>query len=311
MRDCGWYLWLNGKKVRNIRELRENFDTAVLIGYFRGGSLLKWLSDLGEYDIVKRLSETDINGDIGLQLQYAFGVRDNSYTGEPSREYRNTEVTVPADTAANAGFTEVGICTGSFYGNIGSFYGDICSFTNTFIFSAPGSGGAVSSFYGAQTAAGIGFGSGNALGSGIGAGSYAALVSGQALNVSSGGSFTTFFNSFFRAGLSAYGAGSFSYYIGSYKIGSFNTFFGNFGRYGSYKGFYAGSFALSALSGVISGSGISGSGGSFGHIGGFFGEGSFYRSADGIVITAEEYHRTLINLSSCPLNAYGYGINLI
>ena len=306
MRDCGWYLWLNGRKVRNIRELRDNFDTEVLIGYFLGGSLMKWLSDIGEYSIIKRLSEIDMNSDIGVQLQYAFGVRDNNYVADPAREYRNIEVTVSADTAVKAGLAEVGICTGSFYGNIGSFFGDICSFTNAFMLSAAGSVGAVSSFYGGQTATAIGFISGNLLGSGINMGSYAALVSGQALNVSSGSSFTAFFNSFFRAGLSAYGSGSL--YIGSYNISSFNTFFG---KYGSYKGFYAGSFGLSILSGLTAGSGISGSGGNFGQIGGFFAEDSIYRSADGIVITAEEYHRTLINLSSCPLNAYGYGINLI
>ncbi len=304
MRNCGWYLWLNGRKVRNIRELRDNFDTEVLIGYFLGGSLMKWLSDIGEYSIIKRLSEIDMNSDIGVQLQYAFGVRDNNYVSDPAREYRNIEVTVSADPAVKAGLAEVGICTGSFYGNIGSFFGNICSFTNAFMLSFSGSVGAVSSFYGGQTA--IGFISGNLPGSGINMGSYAALVSGQALNVSSGSRFTAFFNSFFRAGFSAYGSGSL--YIGSYNISSFNTFFG---KYGSYKGFYAGSFGLSILSGLTAGSGISGSGGNFGQIGGFFAEDSIYRSADGIVITAEEYHRTLINLSSCPLNAYGYGINLI
>lgn len=311
MRNCDWYLWLNGKKVRNIRELRENFDTAVLIGYFLGGSLLKWLSDIGEFSIVERLNKTDRNGDIGSQLKYAFGVNpDENAVYDRTAEYASAEVSVPAETAADAGMSEVGICTGSFYGNIGSFYGDICSFTNTFLFSpsVTGSFGAVSSFYGAVETTGAGVGSG--YGSGILASSYAALVSGQALNVSSYGGGSGFY---FQVGLAGFGAGagSFSYYVGSYKISSFNTFFGNLGKYGSYKGFYAGSFGLSMLSGLIPGSGISGSGGSFGHIGGFFGEGSFYRSADGVVITAEEYHRTLINLSSCPLNAYGYGINLI
>lgn len=264
---------------------------------------MKWLSDAGEDSIVKRLSEIDAHGDIGLQLQYAFGVSpDKNAVYDRSEEYVGTEITVTAESAADSGLTEVGICTGSFYGNIGSFYGDICSFTNAFTFSAASSGGAVSSFYTAQLS-GTGYGSGITAGS-----SYAALVSGQALNVSSSGSS---FTALFRAGLSAFGQGVSSYYIGSYNISSFLRFFGNFGRYGSYKGFYTGSFALSMLSGLITGSGISGSSGSFGHIGAFFGEGSFYRSADGIEITAEEYHRTLINLSSCPLNAYGYGINLI
>ena len=295
MRECSWYLWLNGRKIRNIRELRENFDTDVLIGYFRGGSLMKWLSDAGEDSIVKRLSEIDPDRDIGIQLQYAFGVSpDKDAVYDRSEDLSRSEITVPAE---NAGFGEVGICTGSFYGNIGSFYGDIYSFTNAFTFTNAGSGGAVSSFYTAESQfSGIGYGSG------ISASSYAALVSGQALNVSSSGSF----NALFRAGLSAFGKGTSSFYVGSYNISSFSRFFESFGRYGSYKGFYAGSFALSMLSGLFSGSA-----GSFGSIGAFFGEGSFYRSADGVVITAEEYHRTLINLSSCPLNAYGYGINLI
>lgn len=39
--------------------------------------------------------------------------------------------------------------------------------------------------------------------------------------------------------------------------------------------------------------------------------GIYYCCENGIVITEKEYRRTMINLSSCPLNEYGYGIHLV
>lgn len=133
--------------------------------------------------------------------------------------------------------------------------------------------------------------------------------------------------SLFRAGFvpkgsfygGSYRSGSFqignfrvgSYRLGSYRLGSFRHEFefefarGSF-RYGSFR---RGSFRLTSFG--KSGSFQVGSfrGGSFQS--GSFRADSFRCYAGNAEITENEYHRTLINLSSCPLNEYGYGIHLI
>lgn len=120
----------------------------------------------------------------------------------------------------------------------------------------------------------------------------------------------SFFGGSYRSGsyrASSFSLGSFrigsfragSYRIGSYRKGSFRHQF-EFER-GSYR---KGSFRLTSF-------GKSGSFqvGSF--RGGSFQSGSFRYYVGNAEITENEYHRTLINLSSCPLNEYGYGIHLI
>ena len=309
MRNCGWYLWLNGKKIYNIRALRENFDTAVLSGYFLGGSLMKWLSDLGEFTIIKRLNTIDLNGDIGSQLEFAFGVSPDK------KAPANTEIKPlfpPSDitlTASEAGLPEILVYSGSFFGN-----GIVSSFTPLSESSFSAYSEAVSSF---ESAAGTSFTSliessfgvfafgenGNASSFGL-ASSYSAFITGQALNMtqSSGGSYS--FGNLF--GLSeTFGSAGFM------NGGSFRSFWW-LSKWisGSYKGIYAGSFLPSLLGGgsFPLSSGFFGSGNG---LGAFFASGSFTYTVGSVTITAEEYRRTLINLSSCPLNAYGYGINLV
>lgn len=114
-------------------------------------------------------------------------------------------------------------------------------------------------------------------------------------------------SSFFKAGFapqsSFYGG---SYRSGSYRVGSYRFGFGQGSyRVGSFRGFNrTGSFRLTSF----------GKSGSF-SVGSFragsFQGGSYRFYAGNAEITEEEYHRTLINLSSCPLNEYGYGIHLI
>ena len=297
VKNCGWYLWLNGRKIYNIRDLRENFDTAVLSGYFLGGSLMKWLSDLGEYSIVKRLSKIDADGDIGRQLEFAFGVSPDKKADPPETiKPINPPLEIPVK-ASDAGITEAYVFHGSFYGGMSSFspltessfqaysesvssFGAVSSFNS--LTESSFRNFAENSFYSfSETASSFGLNS-----------SYAAFVSGQAVNMiqSSGSSFRKLFGS------SEVFAAS-----GGLLGGSFSKFLA-----GSYKGFYAGSYLLSLLGGSFPFSS-----GMFGSMSRFFTEDSYVYTANGVTITAEEYHRTLINLSSCPLNAYGYGINLV
>ncbi len=247
MRNCSWCLWLENHKIFNIRQLREHFDTPVLVGYYLGGGLERWLSDAGENAVLERVREIDRNGDIGGQLKWAFGVN-------PPEKENGPKVILPdyprevrlALTATKTGVS----CNGSFTGG---------SFRSSFV---------------------------------------------------SGNSFTA--GSSFKTG-SSFAAGSFrtaSLKSGSFNIGSFKGY--SFAK-GSWRGgsfamgsFRTGSFSASSFrlvktsfSGSFSGSFRQGSGGSF----------RFYLGE--IELTKEEYKRTKINLSSCPLNAYGYGIHRI
>ena len=337
MKNCSWYLWLRGKKIYNIRQLRENFDTALLTGYFLGGSLMKWLSDIGENSIIKRLSAVYKSGDIGRQLEFAFGVSPEPPDPlhvpdipEPPEPEQAPELNVPAKSM---GADEIPVFTGSFNavgsfsGLAGSSFGVVFSGLSESSFTAS----AVSSFLSAVTAgAASSFSSfnissfasivGNAFAaqfttsfSSFSFGSYSAFVSGQALNIassgfaSSGSSFSLLFGqNWLNAGI----YGSFS--LSSFNLGSYTWLFGKYGNLlGSSGGSFYGSFGLELLRLLSLFGGSFGSFGSFGDISGFFGKGSFRHNSAGVTITAEEYHRTLINLSSCPLNAYGYGINLV
>lgn len=247
MRNCSWNLWLDNCRIFNIRQLREHFDTPVLVGYYLGGGLERWLSDAGENAVLERVREIDRNGDIGEQLRWAFGVN-------PVEKENGPKVILPdyprsvrlALTATKTGVS----CNGSFVG--GSFRS---SFVAGNSFRAGSSFSAESSF-------------------------------------TAGGSFRTALSGSFVSGsFKGYSFGKGSWRGGSFTMGSFRT--------GSFSG---SSFRLvkTSFSGSFSGSfRQSGSGGSFRF---YFGD---------TELTREEYKRTKINLSSCPLNAYGYGIHRI
>ena len=117
----------------------------------------------------------------------------------------------------------------------------------------------------------------------------------------------SFYGGSYRASsfsLGSFRAGSFrsgSFRFGSYRIGSFRHWYELEFERGSYRSgsYRVGSFRLTSF----------GKSGSY-RLGSFRG-GSFRYYAGNAEITENEYHRTLINLSSCPLNEYGYGIHLI
>lgn len=116
----------------------------------------------------------------------------------------------------------------------------------------------------------------------------------------------------FRAG--SFRTGSFRvgpYFIGSYRFGSYRS--GSFRHAFEYEfergSFRGGSFRLKRFGKSGSFSVGSFHAGSFS--GGSFRSGSFRFFAGNAGITEDEYRCTLLNLSSCPLNEYGYGIHLI
>ena len=237
LKNCSWYLLLRGNKIYNIRELRESFDTNAVTAYYCGGGLWSWLTELGEKEILARLSKIDNKGDIGGQLEFIFGVRPEPPEPLPDNTYNPTDgrETAPAvlPSSFRGSFKRGSFRKGSFYK--GSFKKG--SFTK---------GG---------------------------------MLKGSFRQGLQGGSFR---KGSFRKGsfvLTSY-KGAFakgSFVKGSFKRGSFNK----------------GSFKSSSFTG------------------GSFMNGVYYCCENGVVITEKEYRRTMINLSSCPLNEYGYGIHLV
>ncbi len=219
MAQSGFCLWLDGQKIYDIRALREHFDVSVLIGYFIGGGLERWLEQLGETEILNRIRNIDRSKNLGIELAFAFGVRPEPHEAvllnldalengeqlrkeaaklikkeEPPKNVKAEEISKPEEIPGS-GF----LFRSSFFGSFSSF----------------------------------------------------------------GFIYTSF--------------GSFS--------SSFGSFRGSFGSFGSFGG--AGNLHTEYISG------------------------SFRYYAGTAEITKAEYSETLQNLTSCPLNRFGYGINLI
>ncbi len=228
---------LRGKKIYNIRELRESFDTNAVTAYYCGGGLWSWLTELGENEILARLGKIDSKGDIGGQLEFIFGVRPEPPEPLPENTYN------PTDSRGNA----PSALPSSYRGNFkrGSF--------------RKGSFHKGSFKKGSFTKGG--------------------LLKGSFQKGLQGGSF--------RKGSFRKGSFVLTSYKGAFAKGSFVK--GSFKRGSFSKGsFRSGSFT-----------------------GGSFMNGVYYCCENGVVITEKEYRRTMINLSSCPLNEYGYGIHLV
>ena len=237
MKNCSWYLLLRGKKIYNIRELRESFDTNAVTAYYCGGGLWSWLTELGEKEILTRLEKIDSKSDIGGQLEFIFGVRPEP--PEPMPEAPR----IPTDSRETAPSALPSSYHGSFKPSSfrkGSFHKG--SFRK-------------GSFQ-----------------KGLQSGSFRK---------------TSFRKGSFRKGSFRKGSFVFTSYKGAFAKGSFVK--------GSFKGgsFNKGSFKAGSFSG------------------GSFMNGVYYCCENGVVITEKEYRRTMINLSSCPLNEYGYGIHLV
>ena len=292
LKNCSWFLWLDGKKIYNIRQLRENFDTAALLGYYRGGSLLKWLSDIGEHEIIRRISLIDRQADIAGQLEFIFGVKpDKKPVPVIQPEYPPSplplEVTAPASSfgAFASSFLPV---PAENTARVSSFGYHISSFeaASGQAGGAAGSWSAVSSFGVSEAFSALGSFSVSSLSFASSGGLIFGALYGSSFVISS------FLRGYYSKGSFGFG-GYFS--LGSFGLGSFG--FGTFGL-GSYN-----LLGSSPISGSFRWSGTSS--------GLFDINGSFVYEAFGGTVTEQEYKRTLINLSSCPLNAYGYGINLI
>jgi len=105
-------LWLNGVKVWRTCDIKNNFDPASLHGYFRGGSLLRWLKANGGEEEARRLEETG-------NIEYAFGIVDELPT-TPSG-VRVAPTCHPSKEGNIAVITRGSFQTGSYNWGSGSF----------------------------------------------------------------------------------------------------------------------------------------------------------------------------------------------
>lgn len=202
-------LWLDGEKIYDICALREHFDTSVLVGYFIGGGLERWLAEIGETEILDRIRKIDRSKNLAIELAFAFGVRPepreavlvNLAALEKGAQVREQA----AKLIKSENLPKSEEIPEKSPENIPK---------SSFIFKS------------------------------------------------------SFFSSFFS-----------SYY------GSFGSYRGSFGSFGSFGG--------------------------AGNIRAEYVNGSFRYYAGAAEISQAEYSKTMENLSSCPLNRFGYGINLI
>ncbi len=59
MKNC--CLWINGKKISEAKDIKENFNIADVRGYFLGGRLAEWLYEHGADDKARMIESIDKN----------------------------------------------------------------------------------------------------------------------------------------------------------------------------------------------------------------------------------------------------------
>ena len=238
-------LWLNGKKVYTLRQLRDSFDAEAVGLYCLGGGLARWLKDCGEPDTAEKVEQIDLSENISRQLAEIFDVE------LPEKEEQAYESAASPQPTYTAG----------------------CSFT------LPPSSLPDTSFF---------------------PGSFFTSFDTTSFN------FSATYNSFFTTSFLTTSFGSYEYEYeyesGSFTTGSFSLYFSSFF---SEFAFSTGSFA--------SGSFIFGSfipeWGSFPMMLSSFSPESLEMSPTAMPLTPQQKFE--LNLSSNPLNRYGYGIHLI
>ena len=258
-------LWLNGKKVFTLQQLRASFDAEAVELYCLGGSLARWLRDCGEPDAAEKVEQIDFSRSISRQLAEIFGVPLPKIEEQP--QLPAAPAALPA-TAANGSFALPSSFTSDTILPQSSFF--ISFDTTSFGFSAAYTSFFTTSFFTTSF------------------GGYEHEYEYESGSFATN-SFSIWFSSF--SAETAFLTGSFS--SGSFNLGSFTS------EYGSFTAGY-GSFPLS---------------GSFSLIPSSFSP----ESAAASTASAQEkepqpltpQQKFELNLSSNPLNRFGYGIHLI
>lgn len=254
-------LWLNGKKVYTLQQLRASFDAEAVELYCLGGSLARWLRDCGEPDTAEKVERIDFSRSISHQLAEIFGV------SLPKNEEQPQLPAAPANPhapAAAGSFALPSSFTSDMILPASSF---LTSFdTTSFSFSAVYTSFFTTSFGGYE---------------------HEYEYESGSFTTSS---FSLYLSSFFAETASLTGSFSFS----SFNLGSFAAEYGSFAvGYGSFQ--TSGSFSP-VLSSFSSDSATAASP-------------APAQETEPQPLTPQQKFE--LNLSSNPLNRFGYGIHLI
>lgn len=289
-------LWIGAQKVYNLKQLIRHFDFDVIEMYLLGGGLSRWLRQCGETEIAEKTDKIDPLGDISRQLAEVFSVglpKGRSNIPVTAADSKHTHTDAPrnsSDTFApceKRSFIPNDISLSSFRTEAGSFRLASGSFE-------------------------------------LGSSSIKSEIGSFELR---GGSFELQYGSFASASFNS------SLYTGSFETASFNlsglsSSFGLGGIYGSfvtnsfhfheYEYEFNTSFNLTSFADIGSFTPGSFDMGSFGanYYNNNTNDGTLCANKEkacfapaAVQLTPEEKIR--LNISSCYLNRFGYGLHLI
>ena len=286
-------LWIGGKKVNDLKQLKANFDLDSVEIYCLGGGLARWLRQCGEIEIAEKIEKIDTQSDLSERLAKIF---DQPYIVKHS-PVDHPSSCIPAEKSEKK-------FTSSFAANnIPSEGGSFTAGENIGSFGAESSSYELTSFGGSSFESTLRYSGSASVPVGSLAFEYSSFVT-NSFNLlsTSFNLFTASFNysstSFMTSSFHEYeyeyeAGGSFSAFSGSYSLGSFRAYMGSFTDTSFVN--TVSSYKESILSGVHRSEG----------------------SEEAVSEIKEEipqlspHEKVLKNIAACPLNRFGYGIHLI
>lgn len=281
-------LWISGKQVYNLKQLKENFDLDSVEIYYSGGGLVRWLRLCGEDETADKVEKIDTSSDLSERLAEIFGqpkpekkaLTDKAFFDYIPKSGGGFDTSFSANNVqVGGGSFEIGITSDSFnYKSSLPLSNETTSFKGLLPISAGSSQAVLSSF--------------------------SPKSSSFFLN------YTSFLTTSFNLGLSSFRSSSFHEYEYEFETGgSFNTASGSF-FLGSF-GVYNGSFAVTSFRNTSFNIEKSSSGTAV-----FVENGKDcpdYESSGNETDTEEPSpnEKILQNIIACPLNRFGYGLHLI
>ena len=253
-------LWLNGKKVFTLQQLRSSFDAEAVELYCLGGGLSRWLKDSGELEIAEKVDHIDLSQSISRQLAEIFGVEVPKKEEQEYRPAPTANAPLPSSSSSFSLPSSFSEASFSFSFNTTSFTlsNEYTSFFNTSFLTG--------SFFGGHE--------------------YEYEYESGSFTINS---FSLYSGSF--SAETAFSTGSFAFGATSFTLGSFTSEYGSF-TFGS-------SFFPSALSSFSPNSAEAEP------------SAASASTPEGEQPSLTPQQKFRINLSSNPLNRYGYGIHII
>lgn len=246
-------LWLNGKKIYTLQQLRASFDADAVALYCLGGGLSRWLKDCGEQDTAQKVEQIDLSRSISRQLAEIFDV---DLPEKEEQEYYPATAEKPSvstvGTSFASSFSDTALSLGSFPTSFN---------TASFVFS-----NAYTSFFTTSF-----------LTTSFGSHEYEYEYESGSFTTNS---FSLYLSSFVAE--TAYSTGSFVF--GSFTFGSFTTEYSSFPMESASFNLPLNSFSPTA---------------------------TFEQATEQDPASLTPQQKFVLNLSSCPLNRFGYGIHLI